>query len=153
MHAPLVVRDKVIIGTGGGEFGIRGFIAAYDAGTGSQVWRFNTIPGPGEPGHESWKGDPDAWMHGGGPVWVTGSYDPDLNLTYWGVGNPGPTGTVKRDGDNLYPIRWSPSTRIPEVRWHYQFAPHDGWTDATQVPVLADVLWAVSLTGAGNLGR
>jgi alcohol dehydrogenase (cytochrome c) len=144
MHAPLVVKDKVIIGTGGGEFGIRGFIAAYDAKTGSQVWRFNTIPGPGEPGHESWKGDPDAWMHGGGPVWVTGSYDPDLNLTYWGVGNPGPDWNGdKRDGDNLYTdsvVALDADTG--KLRWHYQFTPHDEMDyDATQVPVLADVLW------------
>src|SRR5262249_47318331 len=86
--APLVVKDKVIIGVGGGEFGIRGFIAAYDAKTGREAWRFYTIPGRDEPGHESWPGD--AWQHGGGAIWVTGSYDPALNLTYWGTGNPGP---------------------------------------------------------------
>ena len=87
-HAPLVVKDKVIIGTAGGEYGIRGFIAAYDAKTGKEAWRFYTIPGPGEPGHETWAGD--SWQHGGASVWVTGSYDPELNLTYWGIGNPGP---------------------------------------------------------------
>ena len=86
--APLVVKDKVIVGVGGGEFGIRGFIAAYDAKTGKEAWRFNTIPGPGEPGHDTWSGDD--WKYGGGSVWVTGSYDPELNLTYWGIGNPGP---------------------------------------------------------------
>ena len=87
-HAPLVVKDKVIAGTAGGEFGVRGFIAAWDVKTGKEVWRFNTVPGPGEPGHESWSGD--SWMHGGAPIWVTGSYDPETNLTYWGTGNPGP---------------------------------------------------------------
>jgi alcohol dehydrogenase (cytochrome c) len=90
--APLVIRDKVVIGVGGGEFGIRGFIAAYDAATGREAWKFNTIPAPGEPGSETWSGasNKDAWKNGGGSVWVTGSYDPALNLTYWGIGNPGP---------------------------------------------------------------
>ncbi len=98
--APLVVKDKVIVGVGGGEYGIRGFIAAYDADTGEEAWRFWTIPGPGEPGHETWEGDD--WEHGGASVWVTGSYDADLNLTYWGVGNPGPDWNPgQRPGDNL----------------------------------------------------
>ena len=85
--APLIVKDKVIVGPSGGEYGIRGFVAAFDAATGNEVWRFNTIPGPGEPGHETWE-DPakTAWKTGGGPAWVTGSYDPELNLTYWGTG-------------------------------------------------------------------
>src|SRR5579884_1384547 len=83
-HAPLVVKDKVIIGTAGGEYGIRGFIAAYDANTGKEVWRFHNVPGPGEPGHETWGGD--SWKTGGGSIWMTGSYDPQLNLTYWGTG-------------------------------------------------------------------
>src|SRR6185295_3417654 len=83
--APLVVKDKVLIGAAGGEYGIRGFIAAFDAKTGKESWRFYTIPGTGEPGNETWAGD--SWKHGGASVWVTGSYDPDLNLTYWGVGN------------------------------------------------------------------
>ena len=100
-HAPLVVKDKVIVGVAGGEYGIRGFIAAYDAKTGKEAWRFYTIPGPGEPGHETWAGD--SWQHGGASVWVTGSYDPELNLTYWGIGNPGPDWNPRqREGDNLY---------------------------------------------------
>src|SRR5581483_4399308 len=86
--APLVVKEKVIVGVAGGEFGIRGFISAHDARTGDEAWRFYTIPGPGEPGHETW-GNGD-WQHGGAPAWLTGSYDPDLNLTFWGTGNPGP---------------------------------------------------------------
>src|SRR5216117_3542842 len=99
--APLVVKDKVIVGTAGGEFGIRGFIAAYDVHTGKEVWRFYTIPGPGEPGHETWTGD--SWQTGGGSIWVTGSYDPELNLTYWGIGNPSPDWNGDaRAGDNLY---------------------------------------------------
>src|SRR5205823_959079 len=80
--APLVMKDKVIVGTAGGEFGIRGFIAGFDTKTGKEAWRFYTIPGPGEPGHETWPANSKAWEHGGASVWVTGSYDPDLNLTY-----------------------------------------------------------------------
>jgi alcohol dehydrogenase (cytochrome c) len=99
--APLIVKDKVLVGLGGGEYGIRGFIAAFDAHTGKQAWRTYTIPGPGEPGHETWSGD--AWKTGGGSVWLTPSYDPALNLTYWGVGNPGPDWNAElRPGDNLY---------------------------------------------------
>ena len=86
--APLIAKDAVIIGVSGGEFGIRGFLSAYDASNGKMRWRFYTISAPGEAGHESWKND--AWKTGGGPTWVTGSFDPDLNLLYWGVGNPSP---------------------------------------------------------------
>ncbi len=100
-HAPLIVKDKVIVGMAGGEYGIRGYILALDAKTGKEAWRFYTIPGPGEPGHETWKGD--SWKHGGASVWVTGSYDPDTNLTFWGIGNPGPDWNGdNRAGDNLY---------------------------------------------------
>ncbi|SVC63778.1 uncharacterized protein METZ01_LOCUS316632, partial [marine metagenome] len=111
-HAPLAIKDKVIVGTSGGDRGIRGFIAAFDAETGEEAWRFYTIPGPGEPGHETWEAcppnsttycDPEAWKHGGGAAWLTGSYDPELNLTYWGIGNPGPDYfREQRPGDNLY---------------------------------------------------
>ena len=141
-HAPLVVKDKVIVGTAGGEYGIRGFIAAYDAATGKQVWRFNTVPGPGEAGHESWDGD--SWQHGGAPAWVTGSYDPDLNQIYWGTGNPGPdwNGEVRK-GDNLYSdcvLALDPDTG--KLKWYFQFTPHDEWDyDAVQVPVLVDTNW------------
>jgi alcohol dehydrogenase (cytochrome c) len=139
-HAPLVIKDKVIVGVAGGEFGIRGFIAAYNAGTGDEMWRFHTIPGPGEPGHETWTGD--SWRTGGASVWVTGSYDPVLNLTYWGIGNPGPDWNGdSRPGDNLYSdsvVALDADTG--NIRWHYQFTPHDEFDyDATQVPVLADV--------------
>jgi alcohol dehydrogenase (cytochrome c) len=141
-HAPLVVKDKVIIGVAGGEFGIRGFISAYDVKTGRELWRFNTIPGPGEAGHDSWKGD--SWKTGGASVWVTGSYDPDLNLTYWGIGNAGPdyNGDL-RLGDNLYSSSVvALEADTGKIKWHYQFSPHDEFDyDAVQVPVLADITW------------
>jgi alcohol dehydrogenase (cytochrome c) len=149
-HAPLVVKDKVIVGVGGGEYGIRGFIAAYDAETGKEAWRFYTIPGPGEPGHETWEAcppksdgfcDPEAWKHGGGSIWLTGSYDPQLNLTYWGVGNVGPDyNGAQRPGDNLYTdsiVALDADTGT--LKWHYQFTPHDVYDyDAVQIPVLVD---------------
>lgn len=141
-HAPLVVKDKLILGSAGGEYGIRGFIAAIDPKTGDELWRFNTIPGPGEPGHETWSGD--SWKRGGGSIWVTGSYDPDLNLTYWGVGNPAPdwNGDV-RLGDNLYSdsvVALNPDTG--KLAWYFQFTPHDEWDwDSVQIPVLVDREW------------
>ena len=140
--APLVVKDKVVVGVGGGEFGIRGFIAAYDARTGKEAWRFKTIPEPGEPGHDTWKND--AWKSGGGSVWVTGSYDPALNLTYWGIGNPGPDwNNEQRPGDNLYTdsvVALDADTG--RLRWHFQFTPNDPYDyDSVQVPVLVDMNW------------
>ena len=140
--APLVVKDKVIVGVAGGEFGIRGFVAAYEARTGREAWRFNTIPAPGEPGHESWQGD--AWEHGGGSIWMTGSYDPNLNLTYWGSGNPGPDWNPgQRAGDNLYAdsvLALDPDTG--RLKWFFQFTPNDSYDyDAVQVPVLVDTMW------------
>ena len=140
--APLVVKDKVIVGVGGGEYGIRGFIAAYDAETGDEAWRFYTIPGPGEPGHDTWEGDD--WEHGGAPVWITGSFDPESNLTYWGVGNPGPDwNPSQRPGDNLYSdavVALDADTG--ELQWHFQFTPNDGYDyDSVQVPVLVDIDW------------
>ncbi|MDX2151967.1 MAG: PQQ-dependent dehydrogenase, methanol/ethanol family [Bryobacteraceae bacterium] len=140
--APLVVGDKVIVGPAGGELGIRGFVAAYDAATGREAWRFRTIPEPGEFGHETWAGD--SWKHGGGPVWLTGSYDPELNLTYWGIGNPGPDWNPSvRRGDNLFTSSVVALDAATGKRvWHFQFTPNDGWDfDAVQIPVLADLSW------------
>jgi alcohol dehydrogenase (cytochrome c) len=138
--APLVVKDKVIVGIAGGEFANRGFIDAYDPATGNRIWRFYTIPAPGEPGSDSWKGD--IWQRGGGPTWLTGTYDPAANLLYWGTGNPNPDwdGQV-RPGDNLYTdalVALDPDTGT--LKWHFQFTPHDthDW-DANEVPVLADL--------------
>ena len=141
-HAPLIVKDKVIAGTAGGEYGVRGWIAAWDVNTGEEVWRFHTVPSPDEPGGDSWSGD--SWMHGGAPIWVTGSYDPEANLTYWGTGNPGPDWDGRaRLGDNLYScsvIAINPDTG--ELVWYYQFSPHNEFDwDATQTPVLVDMDW------------
>jgi alcohol dehydrogenase (cytochrome c) len=140
--APLVVKDKVIVGVAGGEYGIRGFIAAYEAHSGKEAWRFNTVPTPGEPGHETWKGDD--WKHGSAAVWLTGSYDPDLNLTYWGTGNPGPDWNPgQRPGDNLYSdcvLALDPDTG--QLKWYFQFTPNDPYDyDSVQIPVLADMDW------------
>jgi alcohol dehydrogenase (cytochrome c) len=143
--APLVVKDKVIVGVAGGEFGIRGFIVAYDAGTGREAWRVNTVPGPGEPGHETWQGD--SWEHGGGPVWVTGSFDPELNLTYWGVGNPGPDWNPdQRAGDNLYSDSvLALDADSGKLKWFFQFTPNDPYDyDAAEIPVLVDMKWSGS---------
>jgi alcohol dehydrogenase (cytochrome c) len=136
---PLVVKDKIITGISGGEFPIRGFIDAYDPATGKRLWRFYTIPGPGEPGNETWKGD--SWKEGGSATWLTGTYDPDLNLLYWPVGNPAPAinGDV-RLGDNLYSdsvVTLNPDTG--KLVWHYQFTPNDthDW-DSTEDMMLVD---------------
>ena len=138
--APLVVKDKIIAGPAGGDFGVRGFISAFDPRTGKELWRFHTVPGPGEKGHDTWAGD--SWVHGGSAIWTTGTYDPELNLTYWGTGNPGPdfTGDT-RAGDNLYSdsvVALDPDTGA--LKWYFQFTPHDEFDyDSTQVPVLADI--------------
>jgi alcohol dehydrogenase (cytochrome c) len=141
-HAPLIVKDKVIAGVAGAEFGIRGFIAAFDSATGKEVWRFYTIPGKGEPGNETWAGD--SWMHGGASVWVTGSYDPETNLTFWGTGNPGPDyNSDKRGGDNLYSdCVLALDADTGKLKWYFQFTPHDDFDyDSVQVPVLANMNW------------
>ncbi len=138
--APLAVKDKIIVGIAGAEGGIRGFLEAYYADTGERAWRLYTIPAPGEPGSETWPPG-DAWKHGGGSTWITGSFDPELNLVYWGTGNPGPdyNGDV-RPGDNLYSCSLlAVDADTGKLRWHYQYTPHDthDW-DSTQVPVLLD---------------
>ncbi len=144
--APLIVKDKVVTGIAGGEFGIRGFIDAYDPVTGELEWRTYAIPGPGEPGNDSWSGD--SWKTGGAATWITGSYDPELNLIYWGTGNPGPdwNGDV-RLGDNLYSdSALALNGDTGEIAWHFQFTPHDVHDyDSIQVPILADIEYQGSM--------
>jgi len=135
--APLALKDKVLIGISGGEAGIRGFVDAYDANTGKQAWRFYTVAGP-----DTWGGD--AWKTGGGSTWVTGSYDPDQNLVYWGVGNPGPDWNGDpRPGDNLYTCSFiALDGDTGKLKWYFQFTPHDNFDyDAVQVPLLVDMNW------------
>ncbi len=137
--APLAIDDKIITGVAGGEFGIRGFLDAYDAANGKRLWRFYTVPAPGEPGHDTWSGE--SWKTGGAPTWLTGSFDPDLNLIYWTVGNPAPTfQNDVRKGDNLYSNSVvALDAGSGKLRWHFQFTPSDehDW-DANQIPVLVD---------------
>ena len=140
--APLVVKDKVIVGISGGEQGVRCFIDAYDAATGKRAWRFYTVPLKGEPGGDTWEND--SAQRGGGPPWMTGTYDPKLQTIYWGVGNPGPDlyGDVRK-GDNLYTcslVALDPDTG--KLKWYFQFTPHDthDW-DAAETPMLLDLPW------------
>jgi len=141
--APLIVKDKVVVGVSGGEFGARGFFDAYDAETGKRAWRWYSIPAPGEFGNESWAGD--SWKTGAGPTWLTGSFDPVLNTLFWTVGNPGAQidRSVRGDGDNLFTdsvVALDPDTG--QRKWHFQFTPNDGhdW-DSAQDVVLVDRVW------------
>ena len=138
--APIVVKNKVLAGVSGGEYGIRGFVDAFDAETGKRAWRFWTIPSKGEKGGESWPGD--SFQKGGGATWMTGTFDPALNTVYWGVGNPGPDlFGESRAGDNLFScslVALDPDTG--KLKWHFQFTPHDthDW-DANETPMLLDL--------------
>jgi alcohol dehydrogenase (cytochrome c) len=137
--APLVARGKVMIGGSGGEYGVRGYVAAYDAETGNQAWRTFMVPGPGEPGHETWK--EGGWQTGGGSVWLTGHYDPDLNVAYWGTGNAAPWMGDARPGDNLYTtsvVALNPDDG--KMRGHHQYHWNDSWDwDEVSTPLLIDV--------------
>jgi len=141
--APLVVNDKVIVGTSGGDDGVRGFVAAYQADSGKLLWRFWTIPGPGEFGSSSWPGD--LYLHGGGTTWMPGTYDAETNTLFWTTSNPGPDfdGEV-RPGDDLYTdcvLALDPDTG--KLKWHFQFTPHDLYDfDATETPMLIDAVYA-----------
>jgi PQQ-dependent dehydrogenase (methanol/ethanol family) len=137
--APLVVKDMVIAGVAGGDWGIRGFVAAYKAGTGERVWRHWTVPGKGDPGSETWKGT--AVTYGGGATWLTGSYDTETDTLYWATGNPWPNSDDReRGGENLFTncvLALDPATG--KLKWYYQFTPHDvhDW-DATEPNVLVN---------------
>ncbi len=139
---PLIVKDKILIGHAGAEYAIRGYLDAYDL-NGKRLWRFYTIPAPGEPGNETWKGD--SWKTGGGSTWLTGTYDPELNTVYWPIANPAAMTdrSVRGDGDNLYTdcvVALDPDTG--KMKWYYQFTPNDGhdW-DSTQDMMLVDRMW------------
>ncbi|HEV8415223.1 MAG TPA: PQQ-binding-like beta-propeller repeat protein [Bryobacteraceae bacterium] len=140
--APLTVGNLVISGTAGGDEGVRGFVAAFDQTTGKEVWRFWTVPLPGEPGSETWKGK--ELEHRSGATWMTGTYDPALDIVYWPVGNPGPDyDGSEREGDNLYTDSiLALEAKTGKLKWHYQFTPHDvhDW-DAQEPPVLVDTNW------------
>jgi alcohol dehydrogenase (cytochrome c) len=141
--APLVVKGKVVVGMSGAEYPTRLWIDAYDAETGAQAWRRYTIPGPGEPGHDTWGNtDPDAWMYGGGSTWITGSYDPELDTLYWSTGNPNPDWDgMGRMGDNLYTnatLALNPDNG--EIKFYYQYTPWDVWDyDGVNETILADI--------------
>ena len=140
--APIVYGDLVVTGTAGGEQGVRGFLAAYDQKTGEEVWRFWTVPLPGEKYSETWDGVDIE--HGGAPTWFTGTYDPELDLVYWPTGNASPDlNGDQRPGDNLFACSIvALDGKTGELRWFYQFTPHDEWDwDATEPPVLIDAEW------------
>jgi alcohol dehydrogenase (cytochrome c) len=140
--APLALGDRVVVGVAGGEFGIRGFLAAFGAEDGRMLWKFNTIPGPGELGHDTWSGN--SWKTGGAPTWTAGSYDAEQDLIFWGTGNPAPVFQAGvRPGDNLFSNSVvAIEAKSGRLRWHYQFTPSDehDW-DSNQQPVLADIDW------------
>jgi alcohol dehydrogenase (cytochrome c) len=140
--APLVVNGKVLVGTSGGDDGVRGFISAYDAETGKLAWKFWTIPAPGEPGSESWPGD--SYLHGGGTTWMPGTFDRESNTIFWGTSNPAPDfdGDV-RPGDDLYTDSvLALDADTGNLKWYFQFTPHDLFDyDAEETPVLIDAMW------------
>lgn len=137
--APLVADGKVMVGVSGGELGVRGFVSAYDVNTGKEVWRTFTVPAPGEPGSETWpKGD--QWKTGGGSVWVTGNYDTETNLAFWGTGNGGPWMGDQRPGDNLYTASTiAIDVATGKIKGHFQYHPNDSWDwDEVSPPILVD---------------
>ena len=138
--APLAVKNMIVMGISGGEYGTRGFVDAYDANTGERKWRFYTTPGPGEPGHETWAGD--SWKIGGAPAWITGVYDKDTDQLFWTTGNPAPSNRkAQREGDNLYSNSLlALDAGTGKLNWYFQYTKHDehDW-DSTQVPVMLDL--------------
>ncbi len=134
--APLIVKDKVLVGTSGGDDGVRGFVAAYDAETGKEAWRFWTIPAPGEFGSSSWPGE--SWKLGGATTWMPGTYDPELNLIFWGSSNPAPDfDGGPRPGDDLYSdCLLALDADTGKLKWYFQFTPHDLFDyDAVETPI------------------
>jgi alcohol dehydrogenase (cytochrome c) len=140
--APLVVKDMVLIGVGGGEYGIRGYIDAYDVNTGERRWRFYTTPAEGEPGNETWLGD--SWKTGGAPTWVTGTYDPETDMVFWGTGNPWPDiNNAVRAGDNLYSNSVvALDADSGDLRWYFQTSPRDEFDhDSTSEPMIIEEMF------------
>jgi alcohol dehydrogenase (cytochrome c) len=137
--APLAAKGKILVGVSGGERGIRGFVAAHDAETGEQVWKTYTIPGPGEFGNDTWPGD--SWQTGGAPTWITGTLDPELNLTYWGTGNPGPWTGDARPGDNLYANSViALDVDSGELKGYHQYHWNGSWDwDEVDSPLVIDI--------------
>jgi alcohol dehydrogenase (cytochrome c) len=137
--APLVADGKVMVGASGGEMGVRGFVAAFDADSGAPVWKTFTVPAPGEPGSDTWPSG-DQWKTGGGSVWVTGNYDPDTNLAFWGTGNGGPWMGDQRPGDNLYTSSTiAIDVATGRIKGHFQYHPNDSWDwDEVSPPILVD---------------
>ena len=140
-QAPLAINGKIIVGMGGGEGGLRGYIDAYDAKDGKRLWRLYTIPTTGEPGVETWEGD--TYKYGGATTWNTGAYDPELNMLYWGTGNPAPDWNGDaRKGDNLYSCSLlAIDADTGKMKWYFQFTPHEthDW-DAAEPPILFDAV-------------
>jgi alcohol dehydrogenase (cytochrome c) len=140
--APLVLGDRVVVGVAGGEIGIRGFLVAFDLAEGRQLWKFNTVPGPGEAGHNTWTGD--AWKTGGAPTWTVGAYDAQQDVIFWGTGNPSPNFQASaRPGDNLFTNSVvAIEAKTGRLKWYYQFTPADehDW-DSAQQPILAEIAW------------
>jgi alcohol dehydrogenase (cytochrome c) len=140
--APLALGDRVVVGVAGGELGIRGFLVAFDAAEGRQLWKFHTVPGPGEAGHDTWTGD--AWKTGGAPTWTVGAYDAQEDVIFWGAGNPSPNFQASaRPGDNLFTNSVvAIEAKTGRLKWYYQFTPADehDW-DSAQQPILAEIDW------------
>src|SRR4029079_326286 len=138
--APLIAGGKVLVGASGGEYGIRGFVAAFDVETGKEAWRTFTVPAPGEPGSDTWPAGGEQWKTGGAPVWVTGNYDPETNLAFFGTGNGGPTIGDNRPGDNLYTastIAFDVATGA--IKGYHQYHPNDSWDyDEESPPIVVD---------------
>jgi alcohol dehydrogenase (cytochrome c) len=138
--APLIANGMVMVGASGGEFGVRGLLAAFDPETGKELWKTYTVPAPGEPGHETWPKGGEQWKTGGAPVWVTGNYDPETNLAYWGTGNGGPWMGDQRPGDNLYTASTvAVDVATGRIKGHFQYNPNESWDwDEVSPPILVD---------------
>jgi alcohol dehydrogenase (cytochrome c) len=153
--APLIADGKVLVGASGGEFGVRGFVAAFDPNSGKELWRTFMVPAPGEPGSETWpKGD--QWKTGGAPVWVTGNYDPRTNLSFWGTGNGGPWMGDQRPGDNLYTASTvAIDVATGRIKGHFQYNPNESWDwDEVSPPILVDYRRnGRTITGLVNVSR